>query len=201
MTRSPGDLAPVTLASQSAIRASLLRAAGVVVSTASPGVDEDVVKARMSGATPREIAIALADAKALALAGVRPGLIIGADQTLEFEGRSFDKAADVDEAHQRLSMLRGKTHALHAAVAVAEDGKVIWRDVASVRLTMRPFSDHFLAAYLAGNEGALSSVGCYQLEGEGAQLFSSIEGDYFAILGLPLLSLLDCLRREGALVA
>ena len=194
-------LTPVTLASKSAIRASLLRAAGVVVSTASPGVDEDAVKAEMAGASPREIAVALADRKALALSGKREGLVIGADQTLEFEGRSFDKAADVDEARERLIMLRGKTHELHAAVAVAQGGEVIWRDVASVRLTMRPFTDIFLAAYLAGNEGALSSVGCYQLEGEGAQLFSSIEGDYFAILGLPLLSLLDCLRREGALTA
>ena len=192
---------PVTLASQSAIRASLLRAAGVVVSTASPGVDEDAVKAEMDGASAREIAVALADRKALALSGKREGLVIGADQTLEFEGRSFDKAADVDEARERLIMLRGKTHELHAAVAVAQGGAVIWRDVASVRLTMRPFTDIFLSAYLAGNEGALSSVGCYQLEGEGAQLFSSIEGDYFAILGLPLLSLLDCLRREGALTA
>lgn len=194
-------LTPVTLASQSAIRASLLRAAGVVVSTASSGVDEDAVKAEMAGASPREIAVALADRKALALSGKRAGLVIGADQTLEFEGHSFDKAADVDEARERLVMLRGKTHELHAAVAVAQGGAVIWRDVASVRLTMRPFTDIFLAAYLAGNEGALSSVGCYQLEGEGAQLFSSIEGDYFAILGLPLLSLLDCLRREGALTA
>ena len=194
-------LTPVTLASKSAIRASLLRAAGVVVSTASPGVDEDAVKVAMAGASPREIAVALADRKALALSGKREGLVIGADQTLEFEGRSFDKAADVDEARERLIMLRGKTHELHAAVAVAQGGAVIWRDVASVRLTMRPFTDIFLSAYLAGNEGALSSVGCYQLEGEGAQLFSSIEGDYFAILGLPLLSLLDCLRREGALTA
>jgi len=194
-------LTPVTLASQSAIRASLLRAAGVVLSTASPGVDEDAVKAEMAGASPREIAVALADRKALALSGKREGLVIGADQTLEFEGRSFDKAANVGEARERLIMLRGKTHELHAAVAVAQGGAVIWRDVASVRLTMRPFTDIFLAAYLAGNEGALSSVGCYQLEGEGAQLFSSIEGDYFAILGLPLLSLLDCLRREGALTA
>ena len=192
---------PVTLASQSAIRASLLRSAGVVISTASPGVDEDAVKAQMADAGPRAIARALADRKALALAAKRDGLIIGADQTLEFEGKSFDKAVDLDEARERLSMLRGKTHQLHAAVAVAKGGAVIWRDVATVSLTMRPFSDAFLSAYLAGNEGALSSVGCYQLEGEGAQLFSKIEGDYFAILGLPLLSLLDCLRREGAMTA
>jgi septum formation protein len=192
---------PVTLASQSAIRASLLRAAGVVVSTASPGVDEEAVKAELADASPREIAVALADRKALALTGRRDGLVIGADQTLEFDGLLFDKAADLEEARTRLMMLRGKTHQLHAAVAVAQGGKVIWRDIATVSLTMRPFSDRFLAAYLAGNEGALSSVGCYQLEGEGAQLFSAIQGDYFAILGLPLFGLLDCLRREGALTA
>lgn len=190
---------PVTLASQSAIRASLLRAAGVVVSTASPGVDEEAVKAELADASPREIAVALADRKALALTGRRDGLVIGADQTLEFDGLLFDKAADLEEARTRLMMLRGKTHQLHAAVAVAQGGKVIWRDIATVSLTMRPFSDRFLAAYLAGNEGALSSVGCYQLEGEGAQLFSAIQGDYFAILGLPMLGLIEALRNHGAL--
>jgi septum formation protein len=190
---------PVTLASQSAIRASVLRAAGVVVSTVSPGVDEDQVKAELAGQSVKAIAQALADRKALAVQA--SGLVIGADQALEFEGRLYDKAKDVAEARERLCMLRGKTHQLHAGVTVARDGEVIWRETTTSTLTMRTFSDAFLDAYLVENGGALSSVGCYQLEGEGAQLFSRIEGDYFAILGMPLLGLLELLRREGALSA
>ena len=190
---------PVILASQSAIRASVLRAAGLVISTRSPGVDEDAVKAELAGKSVAAIAQALADRKALAVQA--EGLVIGSDQALEFEGRLYDKARDLAEARERLVMLRGKTHQLHAGVAVARDGEIIWRETTTSTLTMRPFSDAFLDAYLAENEGALSSVGCYQLEGEGAQLFSRIEGDYFAILGMPLLGLLELLRREGALSA
>ena len=188
---------PVTLASQSAIRASVLRAAGVTISAMSPGVDEDAVKAELSGKSVAVVAQALADLKALAVSV--DGLVIGSDQALEFEGALYDKAKDIAEARERLLMLRGKTHQLHAGVAVARGGEIIWRETTTSTLTMRAFSDAFLDAYLAGNAAALSSVGCYQLEGEGAQLFSKIEGDYFAILGMPLLGLLELLRREGAL--
>ena len=192
----------VVLASKSAIRGQLLTAAGVAFDTDSPGVDEDSVKAALlaEGVAPRDIADALAEAKAIKISRRRPGLIIGADQTLDFEGRLFDKAATIEEARERLIMLRGRAHKLHAAVVVAQDGAPIWREVATSTLRMRPFTDAYLDGYLQRNgEAALSAVGGYHLEGEGAQLFDRIEGDYFAILGLPLIPLLDLLRRHGAL--
>ncbi len=190
----------IVLASQSAIRAAVLKSAGVPVEKDSPGVDEDLVKQRLAGQSPAAIASALADEKALAVSRRREGLVIGADQTLDFEGRLFDKARDLAEARERLCMLRGQTHRLHAGVTLARGDKVVWRTTATSTLRMRAFSDAFLDAYLARNPQVLASVGCYELEGEGVQLFEAIEGDYFAILGLPLLGLLDTLRREGALV-
>lgn len=190
----------VTLASQSRVRGDLLRAAGVAIDTASPGVDENAVKERLSGSSPRHIAGVLADEKALAISQARDGLVIGADQTLEFEGRLYDKAASVAEARERLLTFRAKPHQLHAAVSLARGPAVIWRETVTAILTMRAFSDAWLDAYLAAHGAeALSSVGCYQLESVGVQLFSAIEGDYFAILGLPMLGLLEALRREGAL--
>lgn len=191
----------VTLASTSAVRAALLKNAGVTFQAASPGVDEDKVKAARPGASPRDIAAVLADAKALALSkpGVREGLIIGADQTLDYDGRLFDKVHSREEARARLRLLRKRTHSLHSAVSVARDGYVIWRETVTASLTVRDFSDAWLDSYLDRNPEALSSVGCYQLESEGVQLFSRIDGDYFAILGLPLTGLLECLRAEGAL--
>ena len=193
-------MSQVILASQSRIRGDLLRAAGVDIDTASPGVDEDAVKARLSGSSPRGIAAVLADEKALAVSRARAGLVIGADQTLEFEGRLYDKAATVAQARERLMAFRGKPHQLHAAVSLARGDSVIWRETVTATLTMRDFSQDWLDAYLADHgEEVLSSVGCYQLENVGVQLFSAIEGDYFAILGLPMLGLLEALRREGAL--
>jgi septum formation protein len=196
--------ARIVLASQSASRKAILTGAGIPFEAASPGVDEDALKVGLQarGATPREIAAALAEAKALALPRAPDELVIGSDQTLEFEGRLYDKAASLDEARERLLMLRGRTHRLEGAVVVAKAGAPIWRDAATSTLAMRDFSDDFLEAYLR-EEGpaSLGSVGCYRLEGPGAQLFSRIEGDYFAILGLPLLNLLGLLRREGAIPA
>jgi septum formation protein len=191
----------VVLASKSAVRARLLAAAGVDFEAVDSGVDEAEAKAGLVGRTPDAVALALAEAKALRASAARPGaLVIGADQTLDFEGRLFDKAASLDEARARLVMLRGRSHRLHAGVAVARDGQIVWRKCASSTLTMRDFSDAWLDAYLARNPGpALSSVGCYELEGEGAQLFDRIIGDYFAILGLPLLGLLGCLRKEAVM--
>lgn len=192
----------VTLASQSASRAAILRGAGVTFDTASPGVDEAAAKASLlaEGATPRDVADALAELKAVKVSRSRGGLVIGADQTLDLAGALYDKAETVAEARERLRTFRGKRHRLHAAVVVALDGEPIWREVDTTRLTMREFTDEFLEGYLARNgEAVLSSVGCYQLEGEGAQLFEAIEGDYFSILGLPLIGLLDLLRRYGAL--
>jgi septum formation protein len=192
----------ITLASRSAIRAAILKGAGVSFETRAPGVDEQSVKRDLMGrgGTPRSVAEALARMKALAVSKNRPGLVIGADQTLDLDGALFDKAASLDEARERLILLKGRTHALHAAVAVARDGVSIWRCVETARLTMRDFSNSFLDEYLdrAGDQ-ALGSVGGYQLEGEGVQLFDGIDGDYFSILGLPLIGLLGVLRREGAL--
>ncbi len=194
----------VILASKSAARRAVLDGAGVAHDAVVAGVDEDAVKNEMlaAGAGPRDVAEALAELKAVRVSANRPGLVIGADQTLDLDGKLYDKAPDLYVAWQRLSLLRGKTHKLHSAVVVAKDGKPIWREVVTATLTMRDFSDAFLDAYLASEgEAALGSVGCYRLEGPGAQLFSQIEGDYFAILGLPLMGLLDLLRRHGEIAA
>lgn len=194
-------MTPLVLASKSAVRARLLAAAGVEFEAVDSGVDEAEAKADLAGQTPDTVALALAEAKALRVSTARPdALVIGADQTLDFEGRLFDKAASVAEARARLVMLRGRSHRLHAGIAVSRGDRIVWRKCATSSLTMRDFSDAWLDAYMARNPGpALASVGCYELEGEGAQLFERIIGDYFAILGLPLLGLLECLRKEGVL--
>jgi septum formation protein len=192
----------IILASKSAARRAVLAGAGVPHEAAVAGVDEDAVKVDMLArdAGPREVAAALAELKALMVSRAREGFVIGADQTLDLDGRLYDKVADVAAARERLKLLRGKAHQLHSAVVVAKDGKTIWREMVSASLTMRDFSDAFLEDYLAvEGEAALGSVGCYRLEGLGAQLFDTIEGDYFAILGLPLMGLLDLFRRHGEL--
>ena len=194
----------IILASKSAARRAVLTGAGVPHEATVAGVDEDAVKASLlaEGAGPRDVADALAELKAIRVSGKTAGLVIGADQTLDLDGQLYDKVGGLDAARDRLKLLRGKTHKLHSAVVVARDGQAIWREVVSASLTMRDFSDPFLEAYLAvEGEAALGSVGCYRLEGPGAQLFSRIEGDYFAILGLPLVGLLDLLRRHGELAA
>jgi len=191
----------IILASTSAIRMQLLKDAGVPFEAVAAGVDEATIKDALlaEGLGPRDIADALAEAKAVKVSRKRPGLVIGADQTLDFEGRLLDKADTVEEARARLGEMRGKTHKLHCGMVVARDGMPIWREVVTTTLRMRPFSDAYLEAYLARNAPAiLSSVGCYQLEGEGVQLFDKIDGDYFAILGLSLIPLLDFLRRHEA---
>jgi septum formation protein len=194
--------ASVVLASKSAARRAVLEGAGVPFEVAVAGVDEDAVKASLlaDGATPRDIADALAELKAIRVSRSRPDLVIGADQTLELDGQLYDKAETVEEARARLKLLRGKPHKLHSAVVVAKEGTPIWREVVTATLTMRDFSDDFIEDYLAREgEAALGSVGCYRLEDLGAQLFSRIEGDYFAILGLPLLGLLELLRNHQVL--
>lgn len=194
----------IILASKSAARRAVLTGAGVPFEVAVAGVDEDAVKTAMlaQGATPRDVADALAEIKAVKISAGQPGFVIGSDQTLEFEGQLYDKAETLEAAAERLKTMRGKPHKLHSAVVVAKDGAPIWREIVSATLTMRDFSDNFLDAYLAlEGEEMLGSVGCYRLEGPGAQLFSKIEGDYFAILGLPLMGLLDLFRRHGVLRA
>ena len=193
------------LASKSRTRAELLRAAGVPFEVRGSGVDEEPIKraALSEGAAPREIALKLAEAKALAVSR-RAGdaLVIGADQTLELDGRLFDKAADIADARARLLELRGRPHQLHSAAVIARGGAIVWRDVPSATLHVRAFSDAWLDIYMQSVGGAvLESVGAYQLEGLGVQLFERIDGDWFTILGLPMLSLLEALRAEGAVTS
>jgi septum formation protein len=202
MTSSSGP--PITLASTSSARQAILRNAGVAFTAAGSGVDEESAKAGLlaEGASPREVADALAELKAFKVSTKRPGLVIGSDQTLELDGALFDKVDTVQAARERLIQLRGKVHKLHSAVVVARDGRPIWRVVETAKLSVRPFSDAWLDGYLERNApDILSSVGCYFLEGEGVQMFDRIDGDYFSILGLPIVGLFDFLRLHGALEA
>ena len=193
------------LASESAVRKRLLTAAGVVFETEPAAIDEAAQKraGRERGQTSAECAAALAAAKALRVGERHPdALVIGADQILECDGVWFDKPRDLADARTQLEALRGRPHALVTAAVVAERAKVLWRHQTTARLVMRRFSDAFLDRYLAEmGERVLRTVGGYELEGLGAQLFDEIDGDYFAILGLPLLPLLAFLRDQGALAA
>jgi septum formation protein len=193
--------APVVLASTSVSRRQLLAGAGLDFEAVAPGVDEAAVKAALAGADAAVLASALADRKALAVSALHPGaIVVGGDQTLDCEGRLFDKPADIAAARDQLRALRGRMHTLQSALSVAQDGTVRWRHTATARLAMRDFSDDFLARYVdASRDWLTSSVGAYRLEGPGAQLFDRIDGDYFTILGLPLLPLLAWLRQAGVL--
>lgn len=192
---------PLVLASKSAVRRMLLESAGIPVAAHPADIDERGVEAAFGSAEPDAVAALLAHEKALAVAAALPGrLVIGADQTLALGRARFSKPADRSAARGQLEALRGKTHQLYAAVAVARDGAVLYRHVASASLTMRAFSDRFLDAYLdAAGPAVTQSVGGYQLERIGIHLFERIEGDHFTILGLPLLPLLAFLRQEGSL--
>jgi septum formation protein len=196
---------PVVLASKSPSRQAILRAAGVSFEVVGSGVDEDAAKARLlaDGQAPREIADHLAEAKAVAVSRALPGaIVIGADQTLDLGGQLYDKVETLSEGRARLRHLRGRSHLLHSALVVAQHGTPIWRYLESPRLAMRAASDAFIDAYLTRHgEALLGSVGVYQLENDGVQLFDQIDGDYFAILGLPLLPLLTFLREKDALAA
>lgn len=191
------------LASSSPTRARLLSAAGVEFTADPAALDEASVKSSLQseGADGRRVAEVLAELKAQAVSHRHPDdLVIGADQVLECDGCLYDKPRDVDAARDQLRKLRGRSHSLHSAAVVVRTATPLWRHVGTVRLTMRPFSDDFLETYLAVVGGDVcSSVGGYQLEGRGVQLFETVEGDYFAILGLPLLPLLDFLRGYGVI--
>lgn len=186
------------LASGSASRRAILQNAGLTFEVDPADVDEDALKARFKGDSSA-LALHLAEAKALAVSRRRPGLVLGADQVLAFDGKTFDKAKSVSEAAQRLSLLRGKTHWLKGAVVLAGAGEVVWRFESSCRMVVRDFSDAFLDDYIARAGDILTKgVGAYAFEGLGAQLFEHVDGDYFAVLGLPVLPVLSALRARGA---
>lgn len=191
------------LASASASRKQILTAAGVPFTAIPSAVDEDRIKDELlsSGRALSNIAGALAEAKALAISNAHPtDLVLGADQTLLFEGELISKCQDLAAARALLARLRGKAHVLAGGLALARGGKVLWRHDETSKLTMREFSNAFLDAYLAHEgEGILGCVGCYKFEGLGSQLFAAVEGDYFSILGLPLQPLLSELRRQGVI--
>lgn len=196
----------IILASQSYARRSMLQAAGVSFTSASALIDEDALKAglRATGISPRNLADALAEAKALRLSQKAPTtLVLGCDQTLAVEGRdAFDKAQTLDQLAEQLTFLSGKTHKLFSAAVIVLNGQPIWRFVDSVHMTMRTLSPAFIADYVerAGDD-VLGCLGGYQIEGRGTQLFSKIEGSHFTIMGLPLLPLLDFLRIHGEMPA
>ena len=191
------------LASASPARAELLRGAGLDFETRPSHVDETALKITKKPEGSAAAALALAERKAGHVAAEEPNdLVIGADQLLDCHGDWFDKVRDRQDARQQLKLLRGRAHRLATAVCVMRGGVVLWRHVGSPRLQMRDFSDKFVEHYLdTAGEEAFGCVGAYRLEGLGAQLFEEIEGDYFTILGLPLLPLLDFLRGRGLLVS
>jgi septum formation protein len=192
------------LASTSKTRARILEAAGLAFSVEPPGLDEAIMRLALSGEQglgPHDVAEVLARAKAEAVSdAASDAYVVGADQILAFGDTIVSKPESMEAARRQLLDLRGKSHALHTAVAVATNGETIWAHTEVAKLTMRDFSPEFVGRYLAAaGEGVLSSVGAYQIEGLGIQLFEAIDGDYFSILGLPLLPLLAALRREGVI--
>jgi septum formation protein len=194
---------PLILASASTSRANVLAGAGLSFRSEPSHCDEDAIKNRMKalGAPTADVAENLAREKTAIIATRYPkSYVIGADQMLECDGAWLDKPKNLKDARSHLQLLRGKTHHLVSATVIMVDHHCVWRHLDQANLTMRPFSDEFISDYLANvGEDVCRSVGAYQLEGMGAQLFSKIEGDYFSILGLPLLPLLNFLREQGIL--
>ncbi len=196
MTKSP-----LILATGSQARIEMMQNAGVEIVSEVSRLDEAAVKSTMlaEGSPPRDIADALAELKAQKLSRKYPGaMVLGADQILVQDGKIFDKPESIEDARRQLCLLRNNQHQLISAAVIFEDDRAVFRHIGSVKLTMRSFTDGFLDEYLE-NEGSsvMETVGAYKIEGRGAQLFSRIEGDYFSILGLPLLEVLDYLRTRG----
>ncbi len=183
----------------------MLENAGVVFAVEAASIDEDAVKQslRAEGAAVEHAAETLAELKARRISARHPGVpVLGADSMLECEGRWFDKAASIEEAREHLIAMRGRVHRLVTSAVLVRDGGRVWHYTAVAAMTMRTFSDAWLDGYLERiGECACASVGCYQVEGEGLQLFSRIDGDFFAIVGLPMVQILDQLRSQGVLAA
>lgn len=192
---------PLILASASKIRLDLLVAAGLTVTAQPARIDEDAIRTGLQAenAAPRDIADALAELKARKLADKHPTeLVLGCDQILAFQGRVYAKPDSRDDARHQLQTLRGQTHQLISAIVLYDQAKPVWRHISKASLTMRPVSDGYLDDYLTRNwQSVQHSVGAYKLEEEGSRLFSAIDGDYFSILGLPLVPLLGYLGQRG----
>jgi septum formation protein len=193
----------IILASSSPFRKALLVNAGVAVDAVPASVDERALEAPLqgSGISPEDVALVLAEAKAVDVSEKKPGaLVLGCDQTLSLGDEVFHKPTDMEGARRHLLALSGKTHQLNSAAVLVRDGVVLWRHVGIANLTMRRLDPAFIGRHLAHvGDKALASVGAYQIEGEGIQLFEKIDGDYFTIVGLPLLAVLAELRKLGAI--
>ena len=191
----------IILASGSPFRKAMLINAGLDIEAVPADVDERALEAPLQGVSPEDVAAILAEAKATEVSERKPGaLVLGCDQTLSLGDEVFHKPTDMEGARRHLLALSGKTHQLNSAVVLMRDGKVLWRHVGIASLTMRKLDPAFIGRHLARvGVKALSSVGAYQIEGEGIQLFEKIEGDYFTIVGLPLLPVLKELRALGAI--
>ncbi len=193
----------IILASGSPYRRKILEDAGLQLVVKGSDIDERAVEQAVAhtGLKPDDLAQILAEAKAIDISQNHPGvLVIGADQILSLDEHILHKPADMEEARRRLLKLSGRTHQLNSAVVIAKDGEAIWRHLSVAQMTMRELDPGFIGRHLSSvGEIALSSVGAYQIEGKGIQLFEKIEGDYFSIIGMPLLPLLDKLRELGAI--
>ncbi len=193
----------IVLASSSPFRRQLMENAGLLFDAVAANIDERAIEAPLEreGAAPDTVAIVLAVAKAREVSERYPhALVIGSDQTMSLGSRVYHKPKDMTEARSHLLSLAGRTHRLNSAIALVRGGEVLWEHVSHAELTMREFSPGFVDRHLSRvGEKALKSVGAYQLEGEGIQLFSAIDGDYFTILGLPMLPLLNKLRDLGVI--
>ena len=193
----------LVLASASASRAALLKAAGVTFITDPADLDEDALMAELRGADAQTVASTLAQQKALHVSTRHPGaVVLGGDSVIGFGGDHLSKCASLEEAKALLRRLSGQAHLLVSAAALAKDGALLWTHASPCRMAVRDLSPQFLDDYIAAEGPAiLSSVGCYHYEGRGAQLFDSVDGDYFSVLGLPLLPVLAALRTEGVLTS
>lgn len=194
----------IVLASQSASRRAMLVAAGVPFEPVAAGVDEEAAKAALRDLSSRDLADALAELKALKVSARHPGqLVLGSDSIVALaDGRRLDKPVDRADAADHLRRMAGARHDLWSAAAIAENGRIVWRHVEAAKMHVRPLSGGFIDAYLDAEWPAIAGcVGCYRIEGPGAQLFSRIDGSHFTVLGLPLLPVLDYLRVRGVMPA